>query len=527
MMGMASARAVASTAETASTDTAPAGPPPADAPAARRKLQFKRICAVPWPVLLATFAALTALCALFPFSVDDWYWGSYASDKRIATFFAGYNGRYFSNLFCVVLTRVPLLHAPVVAAVLAGIALCVQKLVGRRDTSMFWLCLLLVFLVPTAVFAQGVVWTSGFVNYTLPALFILLYILAVRGCLGDEYHPCAKLAAPLAVLGFCSSLVVETVTVANIVASLVVLVYTKRRHGKLDVAQLAFFLGALVGAALMFSNDAYLSIAQGDDPVQADGASYRQVAPGGPLHSALSCLATSLAPYLVVRAWPMQAFFCVIAVLSCAQARRAGEKRRVRLFACFAVVFFAVAVYGICYVFAAPDELPTLLKCANLVACAIQALALLVWCVLLWRDGRRKELLVVLYAAALALPLLLVNCYGPRCYLPSYILLAALVCLLADTCAPAPGRRLTACTCVAATLMFSVLVALYAPIHAADVERAQLAGEAKATGAAELDLPSLNAGGLVWHADPDTEALAYRFRQFYGLDKGVEIRVQK
>ncbi len=527
MMGMASARAVASTAEVASTDVAPAGPPPAGTPAATRKPQFKRICAVPWPVLLATFAALTALCALFPFSGDDWYWGSSACEKMLGRFFAGHDGRYFSNLLVIGFLRVPFLHAPVVAATLAGIALCVQKLVGRQDTSMFWLCLLLVFLVPTAVFAQGLVWTSGFVNYTLPALFILLYVVAVRGCLDDGYRPCKKLIAPLALLGFLGSLVLETVTIANLVASFVVLVYTKRRHGKFDPAQLAFFLGALVGAALMFSNYAYLSILLGDDPHKVNGKSYRQLAPGGLAHGAFTCLSKSMSPYLVVRAWPMQAFFCVFAALSYVRARRAGKKRRARFMVCLAVVFFAVAAYGVWYTLAAPSTLPRSLKCANAAACAVQALALLAWCVLLWRDGRKKALLVFLYAVALALPLLFVSKYGPRCYLPSYILLAGLACLLADTCAPAPGRRLTACTCVAAALMFSVLVALYAPVHAADVERAQLVEEAKATGAAELNLPSLNAGELVWNADPSSEMLAGWFRKFYGLDADVEIHVQE
>ncbi len=475
------------------------------------------------------FAALTALCALFPFSGDDWYWGSSACDKMLARFFSDYNGRYFSNLLCVVLTRMPLLHAPIVAAALTGIALCTQVLVGRKDTSMFWMCLLLVFLVPTAVFAQGLVWTSGFVNYTLSALFILLYIAAIRDCLEDGYRPCKKpaLASALTVLGFLLSLMVETVTVANVVASFAVLVYTKRRHGIFDPAQLAFAIGSIVGAALMFSNGAYLSIALGTDPVQIDGSSYRELAPGGFIHGAFACLSQSLSPYLVVRAWPMQAFLCVFALFSCIRARRAGKRRRARLMAGLAVVFLCIAVYGIWYTLAAPSKLTRLLRCANALACAAQALALLAWCALLWRDGRKKELLVFLYAAALALPLLLVSRYGPRCYLPPYILLAVLVCLLADGCAPAPGRKLTGCTCAAAALMCAVLVGLYAPVHAADVERAQLVEQAKETGAAELELPSLGAGELVWRADPSGEMLAGWFRKFYGLDTSVEIRVQE
>ena len=508
----------------ASSATSPA---PSEASFTIRKRRPACICSVPWPVLLVVFAALAALCALFPFSGDDWYWGSSACEKMLAKFFSGHDGRYFSNLFVIAFLRVPLLHAPVVAATLEGIALCVQKLVGRRDTSMFWLCLLLVFLMPTPVFAQGLVWTSGFVNYTLPVLFILLYVLAVRRCLDEEYRPSRKLVVPLVVLGFFASLVLETVTIANVVASFVVLVYTRRCHGKLDLAQLAFFIGALAGAALMFSNDSYVGVVQGDDPHKVNGESYRQMAPGGVVHSALACLSKSMSPYLIVRAWPMQALFCALAVLSYVRARRAGNRRRARAMMCFAAVFSVVAVYGVWYSLAAPDKLSFLLKCANLAACLACAAALLAWCVLLWRDGCKKALLVFLYAVALALPLLVVSKYGPRCYLPPYILLAALACLLADRCAPALSRRFAACACMAAVLMFAVLVALYAPIHAVDVERAQLVEEAKASGSTDLNLPSLRAGDLVWHADPNTEMLAGWFRKFYGLDKGVEIHVQE
>ena len=495
--------------------------------AAGFKWELARICSIPWPALLATFACLLFLCSLFPFSGDDWYWGSSVSNNTISSLFANYNGRYLSNFLCIALTRVPILHAPVVAAVLLGIGLCMQKLVARDDTTMFWLCFFGLFLAPAAVLAQGLVWTSGFVNYTVSGLVVLLYILAVRGALKDDYRPDKKLAAPLFFLGLAGSLVVETLTVANIAAAFVMFVYTRRRHKVFDAVQVAFLVGAFAGAALMFSNGAYLSILQGNDSVQVNGKSYRQMAPGGVVHSAFACLSKSMSPYLIVRAWPMQALFCALAVLSYVKARRAGNRRRARALMCFAAVFSVVAVYGVWYSLAAPDKLSFSLKCANLAACLACAAALLAWCVLLWRDGCKKALLVFLYAVALALPLLVVSKYGPRCYLPSYILLVALACLLADRCAPALSRRFAACTCAAAALMFAVLVALYAPIHAVDVERAQLVEEAKASGSTDLDLPSLRAGDLVWHADPNTEMLAGWFRKFYGLDKGVEIHVQE
>ena len=497
--------------------------------AAGFKWRPARICSIPWPALLATFACLLFLCSLFPFSGDDWYWGSSVSNNTISSLFANYNGRYLSNFLCIALTRVPILHAPVVAVVLLGIGLCMQKLVARDDTTMFWLCFFGLFLAPAAVLAQGLVWTSGFVNYTVSGLVVLPYILVVRGVLKDDYRPNKKLAAPLFFLGLAGSLVVETLTVANIAAAFVVLVYTRRRHKVFDAVQLAFLVGAFAGAVLMFSNGAYLSILQGNDSMQVNGEPYRQIAPGGVAVSVLSCAANRLVPYLFLRSWPLHALIACLAVLTCIRLGRAGRMRRARGVGAVACAGVLVSVYGIWFTLCAPDELSELLKGLNVAAGALQSAALLAWCVLLWRDGCKQELLVFLYAFALAAPILFVNQTGPRCYLPSYILLVAFTCLLAARCVPAPSRSFTALTFIAAAIAFGSLTSSYLPVHGAAVEREQIIAQAKEDGATEISLPSLG-DSLVWNGDKvvfdkKNSLLPKSFRRYYGLNKDIEISI--
>ena len=51
------------------------------------------------------FILLLLLCFLFPYSHDDWAWGSQIGIDRLNSFFNNYKGRYASNLLVIILTR--------------------------------------------------------------------------------------------------------------------------------------------------------------------------------------------------------------------------------------------------------------------------------------------------------------------------------------------------------------------------------------------------------------------------------------
>ena len=54
---------------------------------------------------LLLFAAFSLLFYMFPYSGDDWAWGSQIGVDRLKTWFDNYNGRYLGNLLVMVLTR--------------------------------------------------------------------------------------------------------------------------------------------------------------------------------------------------------------------------------------------------------------------------------------------------------------------------------------------------------------------------------------------------------------------------------------
>ena len=51
------------------------------------------------------FAFLFLLTYYFPYSNDDWAWGSKTGLERLQNGFKDYNGRYLGNLLVILLTR--------------------------------------------------------------------------------------------------------------------------------------------------------------------------------------------------------------------------------------------------------------------------------------------------------------------------------------------------------------------------------------------------------------------------------------
>ena len=77
---------------------------------------------------IVTFIILIFLCWMFPYTGDDWAWGSSIGIERLNTWFDNYSGRYVGNLIVLALTRSNLLKTITMAFMLTGIIYFVEKL---------------------------------------------------------------------------------------------------------------------------------------------------------------------------------------------------------------------------------------------------------------------------------------------------------------------------------------------------------------------------------------------------------------
>lgn len=217
-------------------------------------------------LVVVLFFFFSIIGYLVPYTNDDWAWGSYIGIDRLNNFFLNYNGRYLGNLLVILLTRYRVIRALTLGFSYTSIILLSFKIVNKKSLPIFLISIILVLFMPRTLFRQVVNWTSGFTNYVPPMIFVLIWIFINKGILNDK---CIILnrrrVFSMFVLGVITCLFMEHVTIYIVIASLVSLIYCYKREIKININQVTYFIGTLVGAVLMFQNGAYLNVVKGDD----------------------------------------------------------------------------------------------------------------------------------------------------------------------------------------------------------------------------------------------------------------------
>ena len=86
-----------------------------------------------WVRYLVCFLVCAVLAWFFPYSGDDWAWGSEIGADRLRSWFEMYNGRYVGNLFVLAMTRSNLAKALIMSVCLVGILFCIERIGGGKS----------------------------------------------------------------------------------------------------------------------------------------------------------------------------------------------------------------------------------------------------------------------------------------------------------------------------------------------------------------------------------------------------------
>lgn len=126
------------------------------------------------------FVLLLLLSFFFPFSCDDFYWGSKSlSFSTIKDIYNDLflNGRWLGNFFAIFISHNHLTKALVISSVCALLIYIIDK----HEKMSLWIFLVLIFLMPINKFSQVIIWGSGFSNYMISTfLFISVYYLVKK-----------------------------------------------------------------------------------------------------------------------------------------------------------------------------------------------------------------------------------------------------------------------------------------------------------------------------------------------------------
>ena len=473
------------------------------------------------------FLLIALLCWMFPYSGDDWAWGSEIGIHRLDVWFYKYNGRYVGNLIVLALTRSNLLKTLVMAFCLTGI-IYLTEYISKRKWAFYVSCIALV-LIPKGILKQAVVWTSGFSNYVIPVFLVLIFIAYMYPIFNAEM-PKYKLwhCLPLLLLGFIDTQLVEHMTVYNVVLAVGVIVYTIAVHRRVAASHAAYLIGSIAGAAYMFSNGAYHNIVSG-------GNTYQQVAEGGILSSLEENYVKEIAPSLCLNnIWLNLGllFVCFLLFRQCAghwDRRRELWMAKLSLF--IMAAFNAWAVLSVLGIGVGDRKNRLLYVEALFVAVYMAALISFVILIGLKKNCIWKLLFWCAGIVCITAPLFVCKPIGARCFFPTYVLFLLLLIemtgqlegeTIKEVLAGSGFRRVCICISLAGLAFY---LNIFSSIYQVDRDRLAKIERQVAEGADSVKICRLPYDSYLWTSTPMAEPWITRYKLFHGLPKDLEIKV--
>lgn len=480
---------------------------------------------------LLLLAAFSALLYLFPYTGDDWAWGSQIGLDRLESWFDNYNGRYLGNLLVMVLTRSKWVNVLLTAVSMASFCLFPKLFVKAEKFLPYALGTLFFFLMSKSMLVQVVVWTAGFSNYVPPILLIFLYLIMVQNVFDDEQPVYGKAAAIVSpVIGFAAGLFMENVTLYNLAAAAAILVIAYVRFRKVFAVHLAYAAGSIAGAVMMFSNSVYGTIAQGGDEYRSSVLSEGLIRTvSNNLNVIVRCFfLESMAGWVI---------FSVLCLICYGMYLRSGAGKKIcHLGAAMHTLCGALLlIKSLCpnwYFFAGSGSSETItvwIFAMIAVAYCMSALVLVLFCV----EDRKMQLRVLfllLSILVLVAPLLVVNPVGARCLFGSYMMLAAACVVLlvyVKDRLQIPGtvqKLLVAVALVACAVVMAFLVHIYQPVHHYDSLRNEYVHKQVDAGYKTVVISKLPNESYVWCSQP-VDLWAERYKLFHGIDQSVEFEL--
>lgn len=462
------------------------------------------------PVILAAALAFYLFVAwVVPYcSTDDFQWGM---EQGVRWWRYGLlNGRYAGNLCAVLMCHFEAVKVLLMGGCMFAIPLLMAVLMCRGDRKKFLPLFLfsnaLILFMPGILWCELYGWVSGFGNYGVSAAVFLGFLLLVRRTY-DKRDRLRLRALALFLTALVMGLFVETLSILFVGAALVLGVYACVWDKELRLPYWAAFAGAVLAAALMFSNGV-LSELLGRGSALNGLRNLTFPAGSGPLTMAVSILKWYLHRLLPI-------------------AFLRGAHMAVPMAVIIGFGFWNSRFRPLCVLAAAPLGAYWLIHTTedyltwhhSLAGCLCWALALLA--VLACRCGvelKVRRVLLFLVAPLALLPLAATTTLGHRFY---FLPMVALIMLAADLASPLLTHRAGTCAAGAAMAALALLWSYRGAVTAGcNLLRAELTRQAEET----LILPTDRYGGIMWLLrDPPSAEYAVYFRQFYGIPDGVTL----
>lgn len=462
------------------------------------------------------FIIFAVLAYIFPYTHDDWAWGSEIGLERMMSLFENYNGRWLGNLLVILMTRFRFFRAFFISFVVVIILFFINKVTNTKNK---YFAFIMFALMPISIFSQAVAWTSGFTNYVVPIIFVLILMMINSNLFKNQtVKENNKLIIPLFFCGFCCQLFIEHMTIYNLILAVFIVVYSILRNKKVTYFNLAYLVGTIIGTILMFSNGAYYLVATAND-------SYRSINTNI-LFSSIKTFFYTVCVYFIQENTIINLILSSLILFLINNYKKINTCKRIKnflniceIFICsFLVLFVFKNIAGNINLFS--KEVYNRIFDGIIYSLFIIVLFVIV---MITVDNQEKKAKLVFYlvsSVVIALPLLVVNPIGPRCFFPCYIFWILYIVELLDY-VPINYNKINKYFGYSSILLIIFFIIIYGQAFKVDQERIKYVNANIKE--KDLILPRVPYEEYMQCPNPVNEEFLKRFRLFYGIDKDVNI----
>lgn len=326
---------------------------------------------------------------------------------------------------------------------------------------------------------------------------------------------------PLAALGLANTLIVEHLTIYNIILSVYVILFTLIKFKRIYIQHIAYFAGAIAGTILMFSNPVYRSVAEGSDK-------YRTISSeDGIIIKAIKAYFNTVVKEGFFNNFVLNLFLVGVCLITWFSVKNKLSKKA-KVFGSISIsVMVAFAAGTVMLSNGSQDRLISL-KIAEGAATGAYIIAFIVFLFILPFEMNQKIRIFFILGSigCMIAPLLIVTPIGSRCFFAPYVMM---LYLSMEFYSLFDGSIKKKCEMISKAALITALVGLiylfyiYGTISICNTQRVKAAQTAAQKGAEIVQVEELPYKKYVWCSDVDKKIWAKRFKLFYDIDKSVKI----
>lgn len=469
-----------------------------------------------------------------PYSHDDWQWGSHSSWLLMLNGFANYNGRYLGNLFEILITRSVLAKNIALTVGMFFIIYTVYRLVVKEckpkdKTALFLLTAVLCLSLPREIFRQTYSWIAAFINFIPPVILIVLYLIIVDDIFEENNLNRVKLNRPIWLVllmipfGISAQLFSEHTTAYLVFLAAFIVFYTFVKYRKVSPLQVVFLIAVIIGALIMFTNGAYFNAANDTD-------GYKKISFS--IASIIDLYTNQMSDTLFLNNWLLNtilALLCIFIVLiNLKNTSYIGNKvvGNIQVFILSTYMVYGVInkVYPAWNIFTNTQKTSYFNALYSLLffVCILSVILLYIE-----NNGLKMKMFMIYGSSlALAMPLVIANPIGPRCFFASYIFMVITALQLLLYLVNWYNFNLSNFTTVIAGILVTICAfyaSIFIDVGISERSRVEIINNAVKNGEKSITLHYLPYSDYYWTTVPPNDHWAKFFKEFYHIPQDVQL----